>query len=152
MLARSVNEGVTWSKLAPIPGTTNGTAIFSWVAAGGPHHVGVVYYYTPDNGDPGTMTNSTWSVMWAESFNADSPVPTWTVTNVESTIHIGPICIAADCSGTNRFAGDFINAIIDSNDVAHLTWMKQEGGTGATSIRYEQIRASAPTTKKPRKK
>src|SRR5438105_5006345 len=92
VLARSTNAGVTWSKLAPIPGTTNGTAIFSWVAAGGSHHVGVLYYYTPDNGAPGALTNSTWSAVWAESFNADSPVPTWTVRTVESAIHIGAIC------------------------------------------------------------
>jgi hypothetical protein len=151
VLARSTNEGVTWSKLAPIPGTTSGTAIFSWVAAGGPHHVGVLYYYTSDNGDPAALTNSTWSAMWAESFNADSTLPTWTVTAVEPTIHIGPICIAASCSGTDRFAGDFISAIIDQNEVAHLTWMKQEAGTGAISIRYERIQSSPPS-KKPRKK
>jgi hypothetical protein len=144
ILARSTNAGVTWSKLAPIPGTTSGTSIFTWVAAGGPHHVGVVYYYTPDNGDPGTLTTSTWSTMWAESFNADSPVPTWTVTPVETNIHQGAICIAADCSGDNRFAGDFISSIIDSNDVAHLTWMKMENGTGAKSIRYERIKSSPP--------
>lgn len=152
VLARSTNEGVTWSKLAPIPGTTSGTAIFSWVAAGGPHHVGVLYYYTPDNGNPGALTNSTWSAMWAESFNADSPVPTWTVTTAEPAIHIGAICIAADCSGSNRFAGDFISAIIGPNEVSHLTWMKQEGGTGAISIRYQQIQSSPPSKKQPRKK
>jgi hypothetical protein len=143
VLARSTNAGVTWSKLAPIPGTTSGTAIFSWVAAGGPHHVGVIYYYTRDSGDPGTLTNSTWSVMWAESFNADSTVPTWTVKTVESTIHTGAICISASCSGANRFAGDFISSIIDSHDVDHLTWMKQDGSTGATSIRYERIQSSS---------
>jgi hypothetical protein len=152
VLARSTNEGVTWSKLAPIPGTTSGTAIFSWVAAGGPHHVGVLYYYTPDNGDPGALTNSTWSAMWAESFNADSPVPTWTVTTAEPAIHFGAICIAASCSGSNRFAGDFISAIIDPSEVAHLTWMKQEGGTGAISIRYEQIQSTPPSKKQSRKK
>src|SRR4029077_6611852 len=52
VLARSTNEGVTWSKLAPIPGTTKGTATFTWVAAGSPGHVGVVFYYTPDNANP----------------------------------------------------------------------------------------------------
>jgi hypothetical protein len=141
VLARSTNAGVTWSKLAAIPGTTSGAAIFSWVAAGGPHHVGVIYYYTRDSGDPGTLTNSTWSVMWAESFNADSTVPTWAVKTVESAIHTGAICISASCSGSNRFAGDFISSIIDSNDVDHLTWMKQNGSTGATSIRYERIQS-----------
>ncbi len=146
VLARSTNAGVTWSKLAPIPGTTTGTAIFTWVAAGGPHHVGVLYYYTPDNGDPGSLTNSTWSVMWAESFNADSPIPTWAVTNVESAIHTGAICVAAGCTGDNRFAGDFISSLIDANDVAHLTWMKEDMSTQATTIRYARIKSSPPST------
>jgi len=146
VLARSTNAGVTWSKLAPIPGTTTGTAIFTWVAAGGPHHVGVLYYYTPDNGDPGSMTNSTWSVMWAESFNADSPIPTWAVINVESAIHTGAICVAAGCTGDNRFAGDFISSLIDANDVAHLTWMKEDMSTQATTIRYARIKSSPPST------
>jgi hypothetical protein len=144
VLARSTNDGVTWSKLAPIPGTTSGTSIFSWVAAGGPHHVGVIYYYTPDNGDPGTLANSRWSTMWAESFNADSPVPTWTVKMVESNIHTGAICIASGCSGDNRFAGDFITSIIDANDVAHLTWMREDMSTKATSIRYQRLKSVPP--------
>jgi hypothetical protein len=146
VLARSTNAGLTWSKLAPIPGTTTGTAIFTWVAAGGPHHVGVLYYYTPDNGDPGSMTNSTWSVMWAESFNADSPIPTWAVINVESAIHTGAICVAAGCTGDNRFAGDFISSLIDANDIAHLTWMKEDMSTQATTIRYARIKSSPPST------
>jgi hypothetical protein len=152
VLARSANAGVTWSKLAPIPGTTSGTSIFTWVAAGGPHHVGVIYYYTADNGDPATLTNSTWSVKWAESFNADSATPIWTVTIVESAIHTGAICIAANCSGDNRFAGDFISSIIDVNDVAHLTWMKHDMGTGVKSIRYERIKSSPPAPTTPGKR
>jgi hypothetical protein len=147
VLAHSTNEGVTWSKLPPIPGTTMGTATFTWVAAGSPGHVGVIYYYTPDNGsDPGSMTTSTWTAIWAESFNATSPTPTWSVTVVEPNVHTGAICAAASCSGDNRFAGDFINSIIDSNDVAHLTWMKEDMSTQATTIRYERIKASPPST------
>jgi hypothetical protein len=57
-------------------------------------------------------------------------VLTWTVKTVESAIHTGTICISASCSGSNRSAGDFISSIIDSNDVDHLTWMKQDGSTG----------------------
>jgi len=147
VLARSTNEGVTWSKLAPIPGTTTGTATFSWVAAGSPGHVGVIYYYTPDNGsDTSTMTTSTWATMWAESFNADSPTPTWTVRVVERNVHTGAICAASSCSGDNRFAGDFINSVIDANDVAHLTWMIEDMSTQATTIRYERIQATPPST------
>ena len=143
----SDDRGTTWAcNPAVVPGGTDRM----WILA--PHYVGVLYYYTPDNGDPGALTNSTWSAVWAESFNADSPLPTWTVTTVEPAIHFGAICIAASCSGSNRFAGDFINAIIDPSEVAHLTWMKQEGGTGAISIRYQQIQSTPPSKKQPRKK
>ncbi len=145
VLARSANSGATWMRLPPIPGTTTGTAIFSWVAAGTPGHVGVIYYYTPDNGDPGALTTSNWSLMWAESFNATSSMPTWNVRTIESNIHNGPLCIAASCSGADRFAGDFISAVIDAKDVAHLSWMKQDIdpatnlATGAISIRYAKV-------------
>ena len=123
-----------------------GTATFTWVAAGSPGHVGVIYYYTPDNGrDPSVMATSTWAAVWAESFNATSPTPTWTVRVVEPNVHTGAICAAAGCSGDNRFAGDFINALIDSNDVAHLTWMIEDMSTQDTSIRYERIKPSPPS-------
>ncbi len=145
VIARSYDEGVTWKKLPPIPATTTGTATFTWVAAGAPGHVGVLYYYTATNGQPGTLTTSSWSAVWAETYNADTATPTWTVTTVEDAIHTGAICVAADCVGNGRFAGDFINAIIDSAGAAHLTWMKQEGGTGAISIRYQRIQ-SAPAS------
>ena len=145
VVARSPDEGKTWTKLPPIPSTVTGTATFTWLAAGQPGHVGVIYYYTLDNGVSPTLPNSTWSVVWAESFNADTASPTWTTTTLETTVHKGAICAAADCTGTNRFAGDFINAVFDSKDLAHLTWMTQEGGTGAISIRYTNI-PSGPWT------
>ena len=141
VVAHSADEGVTWSKLPPIPGTTTGTATFTWVAAGKSGHVGVIFYYTPDNGSSPALTTSTWSVMWAESFNATSATPTWTTKILEPNVHTGAICAAAGCSGDQRFAGDFINALIDSNDVAHLTWMIEDMATQNTTIRYEQIPA-----------
>jgi hypothetical protein len=145
VLAHSADQGVTWSKLPPIPNTLNGTATFTWVAAGSAGHVGVIYYYTPDNsGDPSTMANSVWSAVWAETFNANDPVPTWNVRTVEANVHTGAICAAAGCSGDNRFAGDFINAIIDSHDNAHLTWMVEDMSTQATSIHYEQVKSKLP--------
>src|SRR2546423_9630746 len=79
VVAQSSDEGVTWRRLPPIPATTTGTATFSWITAGAPGHIGVIYYYSTDSGDPGIMTTSKWSAVWAESFNADGPTPTWTV-------------------------------------------------------------------------
>jgi PKD repeat protein len=133
VLARTTNEGVNWTQLPPIPHTTSGTATFSAVAAGSPGHVGVLYYYTPTAGDPGTMGDEVvWSAVWAESYNANTASPRWKITTVEQTVHAGLICIASNCTGAGRFAGDFISAVIDSNDKAHLTWM-------ADAIHYQRI-------------
>jgi len=140
VVARSPDEGVTWVKLPPIPATTTGTATFSWVAAGAPGHVGVLYYYTTDNGDPGTLNTANWSAVWAESYDADSATPTWTVTTVENSVHTGGICIAADCMGAGRFSGDFISAIIDSTGAAHLTWMNDSG-----LILYQRVQSGPPS-------
>lgn len=162
IVARSSDEGQTWTKLPPIPETATGTATFTWVAAGAPGHIGVIYYYTPDNGsNPGTMATSNWSVVWAESYNGNTASPTWTVTTLESLVHTGAICAAADCMGTDRFAGDFITAIIDeqltappnapagsvtAGGASHLTWMKQDNGNGAISIRYQRIPTTGPSS------
>jgi hypothetical protein len=141
VVARSADEGKTWTKLPPLPATVTGTATFTWLAAGEPGHVGVIYYYTTDNGDAGALTTSTWSAVWAESVNADTAAPTWTFTTLESAVQTGRICAAADCMGTDRFAGDFINALIEPTGVAHLTWMRRENGTGPISIRYTSLMA-----------
>ena len=145
VMARSADEGVTWTKLPPLAGTTIGTATFTAVAAGAPGHVGVLYYYTLDNGDPGALLTSNWSAVWAESFDADTAAPTWTTTTVEPLIHTGAICVAASCMGSQRFAGDFISAVIDPAGAAHLTWMVQaidptsHLATGASAIHYARI-------------
>jgi photosystem II stability/assembly factor-like uncharacterized protein len=141
VVARSPDEGKTWTKLPPLPATVTGTATFTWLAAGEPGHIGVIYYYTTDNGDPAALTDSTWSAVWAESFNGDTAAPTWNFTTLENPVHTGRICAAADCMGTDRFAGDFINALIEPTGIAHLTWMRRENGTGPISIRYTNLMA-----------
>jgi flagellar hook capping protein FlgD len=135
----STDQGVTWRTLPPVPGTTTGTSTFSWVAAGAPGHVGVLYYRTPSNGHPNTLTNATWDALWAETFDAGAASPHWTVTTLETGIRTGAICIAAGCSGTNRFAGDFISSIFDPDGVAHLTWMRAVPLT----VRYARVVGSA---------
>jgi hypothetical protein len=111
----------------------------------------VLYYYTPDNGDPGTLATAIWSAVWAESYNADTAAPTWTVTKVEDSVRTGAICVAADCMGSKRFAGDFISAIIDPAGAAHLTWMKHEGGESPVlvSIHYQRIQSGPPSIYQP---
>lgn len=137
LVARSADDARNWTVLPPIPHTKKGTAIFAWLAAGGPNHVGVIYYWTPDNVQADEDVNANWSVYWSETFDADAATPTWITTLVEENIHKGVTCIAASCSGSARFAGDFISAAIDSHDVAHLTWMRERPNL---AVRYARIR------------
>ena len=145
IVGRSFDAGRSWTKLPPVTNTTTGTATFTSVAAGAPGHVGVIYYYTQDNGDPSTLTTSTWAAMWAESYNADSTAPAWNITTLQDAIHTGAICVAASCSGTDRFSGDFITAMIDRTGTAHLTWVK-DNGNGTTAIQYEKIQSAPPSS------
>lgn len=137
LLARSSTRGLSWTVLPPLPGTSTGTAAFSWVAAGANGHVGVLYYYTPVGGRADSV-NGTWSVKWAETYNAEAAQPTWTVQTVESNVHTGPICSTAGCTGSARFAGDFITAVFDSAGVPRLSYVRQATVNGqlVSQIRY----------------
>ena len=142
MVGRSTNQGASFSVLPPIPQTTKGTAAFSSVVAGASGHIGVLYYYTTASGDPGSLTNATWSVVYAETYNALSAAPAWKTVTLETNIHTGPICAALSCSGTDRFAGDFISGYMDASDAANLTWVKQDpGGATTVHIRFSRIAA-----------
>ncbi len=143
--AYSSDEGQHWTQLPPIPQTLTGTATFTAVAAGSAGHVGVLYYYTTDNGDPNTLTNSTWSTVYAETFNATAATPTWTVTTVDPGVHQGPICFAAGCMGNSRFSGDFITATMSSADLPLLTWNKDMTVNSTTSTVVRFGAASNPT-------
>lgn len=137
LIARSRTNGRTWNVLPPLPGTRTGTAAFAWVAAGANGHVGVLYYYTPAGGRADSV-NGTWSVKWAETHNAGAAAPTWAVQTVETNVHTGHICTTAGCTGSGRFAGDFINAVFDRADAPHLVWMREAtvSGKTVTQIRY----------------
>ena len=141
----SPDEARTWTRLPAIPQTTTGSATFSWVAAGKPGHLGVIYYYTPQSIDPTTTVDAPWAAMWAETFNALEAVPAWKVFTLEENVHAGSICAAADCMGNARFAGDFINATFDASDNAHLTWMIEDAADSSTHVRYAQVAAPSST-------
>jgi hypothetical protein len=134
---RSSDQGATWTQLPPLPGTTTGTAAFTWLAAGSDGHVGVIYYQTPVGGRADAV-NGTWNAMWAETTNAEAAAPQWTTQTVEAGVHTGAMCTTAGCTGSNRFSGDFIGASFDRNDQPHLTWVREVtgGGTTTTQVRY----------------
>lgn len=131
---RSSDRGATWTKLPPLPGTTTGTAAFSWLAAGADGHVGVVYYQTPVGGRADAV-NGTWDARWAETTDAESAAPQWTTGTLDTAVHSGAMCTTAGCTGSNRFAGDFLGATFDAAGGAHVTWVRETKG-GGTEVRY----------------
>jgi hypothetical protein len=134
---RSADKGATWTQLPPLPGTSSGTAAFTWLAAGADGHVGVIYYQTPVGGRADAV-NGAWNTVWAETTDAESAAPHWTTQTVETGVHTGAMCTTAGCTGTNRFSGDFIGATFDRSGQAHLTWVREvvSGGTTTTQVRY----------------
>lgn len=133
-VARSADGGKHWTVLPVLPGTATGTAAFTAVAAGADGTIGVLYYYTPVGGRADAV-NGTWDVRWAVTHDAEDPNPTWTTQIVDTNVHTGAMCTTAGCTGTNRFAGDFISAAFDAAGGAHLTWVKELPDT-STVVRY----------------
>ncbi|MHB8719027.1 MAG: hypothetical protein ACYDAC_09085 [Candidatus Dormibacteria bacterium] len=145
-VARTTNEGQSWSELPPVPQTAQGTATFSAVAAGSNGHVGVLYYWSPvaAGSSDSVPPSATWSVLWAETWNAEAAQPTWVTYDLGDNVHTGPMCFAASCSGDARWSGDFISALIDSKDVPRLAFMRDNDTTGThTEVLYATIPESA---------
>jgi MYXO-CTERM domain-containing protein len=130
VVARSGNQGATWTVLPPLPNTGNGTQTFSAIATAAPGHVGLLFYKSATGGDPTVATGATWDAVWAESIDADTASPHWSMQTVDANVHTGPICSTAGCSGDNRYSGDFISATFDANDTPYLTWVKDLDQTG----------------------
>jgi hypothetical protein len=140
-VARTRDNGRSWTVLPALPGTTSGTAALSAVAAGGNGEIGVIYYRTSSGGLAGTRDGA-WDLVWTRTSDAHTSRPEWRTTVVERGVHRGPICIP-DCTDGGRFAGDFISAHIDGSGSAHLVWMRDAPGQpvpGPTQIRYATLR------------
>ncbi|MDQ1747934.1 MAG: hypothetical protein QOD07_2197 [Frankiaceae bacterium] len=141
-VARSRDDGKTWTVLPMIPGTAKGTSTFVALGAGKAGHVGLVFYRASVAGNPGTVPASThWDAVYAESTDALSAHPHWTLTTVDEDAHVGVICATAGCLGSGRFAGDFLDTTFDAKDRPQIVWMRDTPGSAtATQIRYTTTR------------
>ncbi len=149
-VARSADDGRTWRVLPEVPGTTTGTSTFVALGAGRAGHVGLVFYRTAAAGDPGAVPGtSRWDAVYAESTDALSKAPHWTVTTVDKGVHTGVICSTAGCVGAGRFAGDFLDTTFDAHDRPSVVWMRNRPSHPTVNeIRYTG--ATIPATVAPR--
>jgi hypothetical protein len=141
-VARSRDDGKTWTVLPMIPGTTTGTSTFVALGAGKAGHIGLIFYRARIAGNPGTVPAAThWDAVYAESTDALSAHPHWKLTTVDKDVHVGTICATAGCVGNGRFAGDFLDASFDAKDRPQIVWMRNYPATSAnTEIRYTTLR------------
>lgn len=141
-VSRSRDDGKTWTLLPMIPGTKNGTSTFVAVGAGKAGHVGLIFFQAKTVGSPDAVPAATqWDAVYAESTDALSAHPHWTLTTVDKNVHLGPICSTAGCMGDGRFAGDFLDTSFDAKDRPQIVWVRDTpGSAGATQIRYTTLR------------
>src|SRR3954452_21986980 len=129
-VARSTDDGKTWTLLPTLPGTTTGTSTFVAVGAGTAGHVGVVFYRAHIAGDPGAVPATTrWDAVYEETHDALSAHPHWTTTVVDAGVHAGVICATAGCIGAGRFAGDFLDTGFDEQDRPIVVWVRNQPGS-----------------------
>jgi hypothetical protein len=134
-----------------------GTCVQPWIAAADVGRVDIVYYQTnsvapplianPTN--PGALTGgpnnmppgSTWNVMFAQSQNADSREPVFTVSQAsDHIIHTGSISNGGLFGSSDRSLLDFFEIAIGPDGLGnifcadngttgtHINYMKQNGG------------------------
>jgi hypothetical protein len=120
-----------------------GSAEMPWIAAGDAGRADIVYYNSTDSGDPNT-SNLHWTVKFAQSLNADTRQPVFTISDASDHImHYGPICnLGLLCSSGTRVLLDFFEVAIgpdglanivyadtgNANSPSHLTYARQTSG------------------------
>lgn len=147
-VARSSDDGKTWTVLPEVPGTTTGTSTFVAVGAGRAGHVGLIFFRTKAVGDPGAVPpTSRWDAVYAESTDALSAIPHWTLTTVDRSVHTGVICATAGCIGSGRFAGDFLDTTFDAQDRPSIVWVRNKPGSATVNeIRYTGLATATVAT------
>ena len=106
------------------------TAVFPWVAAGDNGRVDIIWYGTTAVGDPNTLTgNPPWHLYFAQSHNANSREPVFTVVkpNPNNVIHNGQISTGGLIGSSDRSLLDFMEVAIGPDGLAHIIFADNAG-------------------------
>jgi hypothetical protein len=127
-----------------------GTSLMPGVTAGDAGRVEVVWYQTPNVGPPlvaaagelqggpdGVPANSQWNVMFAQSLNADSREPVFSVSQAsDHSTHNGGICVNGTLCllGGDRSLADFFQVAIGPDGLANIAYA--DNGHTSTHVEY----------------
>ena len=131
-----------------------GTSVFPWIAAGDAGRVDISWYQTSavapplvaDPSNPGALTGgpnnmppaSSWNVMFAQSLNANSREPVFTVSQAsDHIIHTGSISNGGTFGSSDRSLLDFFQIAIGPDGMANIFCADNDStGPGTTHINY----------------
>jgi hypothetical protein len=137
--ASSHDQGKTFYGPFPVssgPLTADETSVLPWVAAGDNGRVDIVWYKSTRVGDPNTMpTGSPWNVMFAQSVNANSREPVFTVTRAgDHVMHIGSVSTGGLIGSSDRSLLDYFEVAIGPDGLANIIYA--DNGASATHAEF----------------
>ncbi|HYR22723.1 MAG TPA: dockerin type I domain-containing protein [Chthoniobacterales bacterium] len=114
-----------------------GSAEMPWIAGGDNGRVDIVFYQTTEPGDPNTA-NLHWNTMFAQSLNAHSREPVFTVSQLSDHImHFGPICNnGLLCGSGTRNLLDFFKVAISSDGLANVVYTDTGNANSPSHITF----------------
>ncbi len=119
-----------------------GAAVMPWIAGGDAGRVNIVYYATTTVVDPNIAPNTVeWNVMFAQSLNANSREPAFTVSQASDHInHKGTICnLGLLCGSGTRTLLDFFQVAIGPDGLANIAY----ADNGLTPLHTEFARQTS---------
>jgi hypothetical protein len=121
-----------------------GSAEMPWIAAGDNGRVDIVYYQSNEAGDPNS-TNLHWNTMFAQSLNANSREPVFTISQASDHImHFGPICnLGLLCNAGTRELLDFFEVAIGPDGLANIVFADTGNANSPSHATYAR-QASGP--------
>jgi hypothetical protein len=112
------------------------TSVLPWIAAGDNGRVDIVWYKSTSIGDPNTMPDgSQWNVMFAQSVNANSREPVFTVTKAsDHVMHVGSISTGGLIGSSDRSLLDYFEVAIGPDGLANIIYA--DNGNTATHAEF----------------
>ena len=109
-----------------------------WIAAGDNGRVEIVFYGTNGTEDPTTSTTDQWNVYFAQTLNAATREPVFTVSQASDHVtHTGPICnVGILCGSGTRQLLDFFQVAIGPDGLANIMYADTGDSNGTPHVTY----------------
>ncbi len=123
-IAISRDAGQSWQtvKVTEKPGCR----VLPWIAAGDPGRIAMIWYETPDVGNPNNLDDSVWDLIICMSFNALDEEPVFEKSVVQPVAHVGSVRTSGldgdEGPAPDRDLGDFIGIDVDEYGRAIAIW------------------------------